>query len=157
MKKILLVLASLFVLTLSSNAQKIVPVGEFYIFGVAFSLTDSTVYVTELQPLSDVYINEKSKFLYSRNEYSAQLRDHLLSEGLKHMTVAVSYAKKKSKAEKKYLRLKQKYQKKNYLVKHLTNVDFSFTAVPYEESDEPSDLKDDVIKTKNKKDKKKKK
>lgn len=120
-------------MSISCSAQNMVAAGEMYLFGVAFSPVDSVVYVTELQPLSGAYVSRKTKFLQGRNEYSGQLKEYMESCGRRHMTVAVSYATKKKSAEKKYLSLKQKYQKSNYLIKYLTEAEFSFTVIPFDE------------------------
>lgn len=50
---------------------------RLYVYGVATSFNDSTVYITEIQQLDSAWVDTKTGFLYSRNNYSFQLRDHL--------------------------------------------------------------------------------
>ena len=54
---------------------------RLYVYGVATSFNDSTVYITEIQQLDSAWVDTKTGFLYSRNNYSFQLRDHLKANG----------------------------------------------------------------------------
>lgn len=132
MNKILSLIFSLLLLPLFAQAQKSVPAEEMYMFAVAFTPLDSTVYITDMQPVKGARVYKKSKLLFSSNEYSAQVKNFLAGTGLDRMVVAVSYATKRTKAEKKYVKMKQKYQKAKYLVKYITATDFAFSEVPYD-------------------------
>lgn len=140
MNKIIAILFSLLLVPMMASAQalKITPVGEMYMFGVAFSPLDSTVYVTELQPIKEAYVYKKSRLLYDRAAYSSQLKRFLADTGVDRMVSSVSYAPKRKNAEKKYLKMKQKYQKKGFLVKHITSADFSFKEVENDVEEETS-------------------
>lgn len=135
-KNFLFLLTILLSTTLLCNAQKVIPAPDMYIFGVAYSPVDSTVYITELQFIEGAHVNKKTGFLYSRNEYSSQLSDYMISLGNRHMTVSVTYDVNSKKAEKKYLSMKSKYQKSKYLIKYLASSEFFFSPVPYEETPE---------------------
>ena len=50
---------------------------KLYMYGFAASFNDSTVYFTDIQEMDSVWTNTKTGFLYSRDNYSYQLRDHL--------------------------------------------------------------------------------
>ena len=43
---------------------------RLYVYGVATSFNDSTVYITEIQQLDSAWVDTKTGFLYSRNNYS---------------------------------------------------------------------------------------
>lgn len=101
-----------------------------YIYGFAASFNDSTVYITEIQQLDSAYIDSKTKFLYSRNNYSAQMRDYLQTVGFPHATCITSFALKRKDAEKKYLKLRKRYLEKGaYNIKYLKESDFKFQAI----------------------------
>jgi len=122
-----------------------------FIFGIAASFNDSTVYFTEVQPISDVWIDAKQKYLLSRDEYAYQLRDYMTKQGEPHRTCIVIFADSRKAIEKKYLAIKKKYvrqskeqtkkKKKKASTKKVNTFDvryiepsmFSFKAVtPYE-------------------------
>lgn len=134
MNKIITILLALLFLPIMANAQdqKTVVVDEMYMFGVAYTPLDSTVYITELQRIAKSEVYKKTKLLYNRSEYSAQLKNFVSNAGLDRMVTAVSYSPKRGKAEKKYIKMKQKYQKKGFLVKHITSSDFSFKELEIE-------------------------
>lgn len=127
-------LVALTLTTLTAAAKKTVP--TVYLYGMAMSLTDSVVYVTEVQVMERAELNAKTKFLEGRTLYSEQLRFYLEGTGLPaQMTCAVSYNVKKQKLEKEHQRTLSKLQKKKGLtVKHIAKSDFTFT--PF---DTPSD------------------
>ncbi|MCQ2221730.1 MAG: hypothetical protein MJZ12_10050 [Prevotella sp.] len=158
MNKIIAVLFSLIFVPVvaSAQAEKITPAGEMYMFGVAFSPLDSTVYITELQSIKEAYVYKKSKLLYDRSAYSSQLKRFLADTGIDRMVSSVSYASKRKDTEKKYLKMKQKYQKKGFLIKHITSADFSFKEVE-NDVEEVVEVKETKAEKKEKKSNKKKK
>ena len=81
----IMVLASLS--TFAENKARTV-----YMYGFAASFNDSTVYFTEIQQLDSAYVDSKTKFLYSRENYSYQLRDYLGAQGFKNATCITSFA-----------------------------------------------------------------
>lgn len=115
-----------------SAKNKKVP--KLYIFGMAASFNDSTVYFTDIQEVDSVWINAKNKFLINRNEYSHQLKDYLEGRGMSRRTCIVSFALKRKNAQKKYNKMKNKYLKKGtFDMRDLDRKDFSFTSVSMEE------------------------
>lgn len=105
-----------------------------YIFGFASSFNDSTVYFTDIQQLDGVYIGRKNHFLYDRDSYSAQLRDHLSGKGEVNRVCLISFAEKQKDVEKKYMKLKKRYQKgNNYDIKFLSSNEFQFNRINSEE------------------------
>lgn len=83
-----------------------------YIFGFASSFNDSTVYITTVQQLDSVYIQGKGKFLVSRENYSYQLRDYLEQQGAGYRTCCVFFDTDQKKAEKRWMKLFNKYTAK---------------------------------------------
>ena len=111
-----------------------------YIFGFATSFNDSSAYITG-----------KAKFLVSRENYSAQLREYLEKQGAGYRTCTVFYDTNQKKAEKKWVKLYDKYTQKPkpkkvkngqktdetptpWQVKQIANGEFTFQAIaPQEE------------------------
>lgn len=100
---------------------------KLYMYGFAASFNDSTVYFTDIQEMDSVWTNTKTGFLYSRDNYSYQLRDHLKKAGVPHPTCITVYAKTRKELEKKYVALKKRYTTKgNYDVKYIASNEFEF-------------------------------
>lgn len=117
-------------LTVSLTASAKYNPKTIYVYGFAASFNDSTVYFTTVQRLDSAYIDSKTKFLYSRENYSYQLRDYLAEHGMKDATCITSFALKQKDAEKKYLKLRKKYLRGNkFDIKMLAETDFKFEAI----------------------------
>lgn len=127
-------LAALIMLpTIMFAVQKKTPV---YICGFASSFNDSTVYFTEIQLLNEAYTDSKTGFLYARDSYSYQLREHLQKNNVAHPTCIVFFAKKGKDIEKKLVALKKRYTTKgSYDVKYLSIDDFAFSPLIPDESE----------------------
>lgn len=131
--RILMALAAIMMPTLMFAVQKKTPL---YICGFASSFNDSTVYFTEIQQLDDAYTDGKTGFLYSRDNYSYQLRETLKKMGLAHPTCITIFAKKRKDLDKKYASLKKRYTTKgHYNVKYLSASDFAFSPIIPDESE----------------------
>lgn len=105
-----------------------------YLFGFASSFNDSTVYFTEIQQLDSVYIESKTRFLYSRDNYSNQLREHLQQEGVNTPTCVTCFALSKKDIEKKYARLRKKYAANGkFIVKEVKQPGFHYEAIKPDE------------------------
>lgn len=101
-----------------------------FVYGFAASFNDSTVYFTDIQQVDSAYIDSKTKFLYSRENYSYQLRDYLAKLGFKNATCVTSFSKSKKEAEKKYLALRKKYlEGGKYNINYLKEQDFRYQAI----------------------------
>ncbi len=111
MRRFLLLRVSAFVLLLG---LAVTSYGEFrperrtvYMFGVAMSLTDSVTFMTDLQSV-DAYLMPNG-FLADRSLYTLQLNNYMAGKlGRENMTCAVFFHKSKSKAEKKYQKVRKK-------------------------------------------------
>lgn len=101
---------------------------EVYMFGIAASFGDSIVYFTDIQIISGNEVLSKNGFLEARNQYAYQLKNYVEnSENLPNRTCAIFFDKKKSKLEKKYIKLKNQYSKdKSVLYRNLDSGKFKF-------------------------------
>jgi len=121
-----------------------------YIYGFSASFNDSIVYFTDIQKVDSAWLDEKTDFLVSRENYSYQLRDFLSGRGEPNRTCVVSYATKRKDIEKKFIKMRRKYvEKGGYDVKYVSSSEFKFNAMV------PSDFGLDEIATKAEKKKKK--
>lgn len=118
--------------TVTANAKGPRANKTVYLFGFASSFNDSTVYFTEIQSVDSSDIVKKTHQVVAKNEYSYQLKEHMLRQGVSHPTcVTVSSATRKG-AEKAYLKMQAKYVKAgSYKINYITKDDFKYqTVVP---------------------------
>ena len=134
MNKKLTILALFLSIVYGAFAEKAKIKTDIIIFGVAISISDSVVYMTDMQEIGKVTVEKKTKFLVDRREYSNQLSEYISRTGDGRMTTLVSYNLKKKKAEKRYLKIKERFIKDGYVVKYITKEEFAFT--PVRESEE---------------------
>ena len=115
MKKALYIIIA--VLSLASTVSIMAKGGEelaqkMYVFGVSTSFNDSTVFFTEIMELEGAWVESKTGFIVSRDNYSYQLRDHLASKGYPKRTCIFISGKNLKDVTKKYDKLKSRYVKK---------------------------------------------
>lgn len=123
-----------------------------YMFGFAASYTDSVAYITDIQRVDSVTIDEKTDFLMDRNQYSFQLQQHVAQVHQKTGTVtAIYFDKKKAKIEKNALKVMQTCEKEKEL--KLMHTDFRFQSVEWIEP-EILNADDDAAKNKKRAEKK---
>lgn len=137
MNKIIISILMLVGFAVNACAQKnlpYTPASDMYMFGVSFSAVDSTVYFTEIKQVPNAYVERSTSFLYSRNKYSGQLQQYFKSTSSVPFSSVVCWNQKRSKLEKKFSKMRQKYQKKNFVVKYIGG-DFAFTGIPYENNE----------------------
>lgn len=138
MRTLLLVAAAMATTTVFANNIR----SKLYIYGFVMSFNDSTVYLTDIQETDSAWIDKKTKFLYSRENYSYQLRDYMRGIGVTNPTCVTIYDRKKKKIEKKYTKLKKKYVSQGiYTVKYITPTDFQYSTLTPDESEMYSDSK----------------
>lgn len=122
---------------------------DAYLFGMSASFSDSTVYITDIQKVYPAYFAPKTKFLYNRDGFSSQLKAYMKGLGVEHPTCITFYSQNKKKLEKKYAKIKRRYdstfqpkktkkkkkakQKRYYNVKYLTSEQFSYMTIAFEE------------------------
>ena len=137
LRQLLIVTALLVGCVINGNAKGYRP-AKIYMFGFAASFNDSTVYLTDIQTVNAYLVNNRTKFLANREDYSYQLRNYLQSNGLEaYPTCITMFAENEKDATKKYLKLKERYEKskKKYSIKSLKDSQFKYTPV---EPDQPS-------------------
>ncbi len=136
------ILAALLLLTTAGSlTAKNVMVPKMYMFGFAASFNDSIVHFTVINDVDSAWVSSKSNFLLGRNFYSNQLRDYMSSCLMDNRTCIVVFDKKRSRLEKKLLKMRKKYSgDKNsfgYDVRTIETADFRFKPVNmgYDEED----------------------
>ena len=125
---------------------KTVMAKEMYVFGFAASFTDSIVHFTDIQRVDSAWTNTKNGFLLGRDIYSYQLRDYLAQNlNMPHRTCITIFATKRSKIEKKYLKMVRQYSEqkgkkgipvKGFNVQHINQNQFKYGAVNMSNYDE---------------------
>ena len=131
LRQLLIVTALLVGCVINGNAKGYRP-AKIYMFGFAASFNDSTVYLTDIQTVNAYLVNNRTKFLANREDYSYQLRYYLQSNGLEaYPTCITMFAENEKDATKKYLKLKERYEKskKKYSIKSLKDSQFKYTPV----------------------------
>ena len=131
LRQLLIVTALLVGCVINGNAKGYRP-AKIYMFGFAASFNDSTVYLTDIQTVNAYLVNNRTKFLANREDYSYQLRNYLQSNGLEaYPTCITMFAENEKDATKKYLKLKERYEKskKSYSIKSLKDSQFKYTPV----------------------------
>lgn len=79
-----------------------------YMFGYATSFNDSVHYITAIQEVNGAEIGKKG-FLSNREFYSNLLKYHIERKyDVKHETAVTFFSTKRSKVEKKYLKLRRR-------------------------------------------------
>ena len=98
-----------------------------YLYGVSIDFNDSIVYLTDVQHVDSVTINPDGS-IQNYAGYSLQLKVYL--EGIlgeSNQTCAVIYSDKKRKLEKRFLKMRKKYQTdKNVILKYIGTDAFTF-------------------------------
>ena len=103
---------------------------KIYAYGFAASFNDSVVYLTDIQPIDSAWLEERTNFLVSRDNYTYQLREYLENKGVEHRTCIITYAMTRKNIEKKYIALRKKYVGKgNFDVKYINYTDFQFRSI----------------------------
>lgn len=78
-----------------------------YIFGASISVTDSTVYFTEIQPIEGVKLNNGD--LPHRQYYAYELKDYMnFKENMPGRTSVIYFSKKRAELEKKEIKIKER-------------------------------------------------
>jgi len=109
---------------------------KLFVFGFVSSFNDSTVYFTEIQQMDSAWVDKKTGFLYSRDNYSYQLREYMKGMGIEHPTCVTSYSPKRKDIEKKYTSMRKKYSgNKGYTIKYITANEFQYNPIAPDQSE----------------------
>lgn len=103
---------------------------DMYMFGYAYSFNDSTLYLTAVQKVHDVWVRPRNGFIIERETYSKQLQTYFDKDGVRNMTCGISFSKKEKKIHKKFAKLKARFNNKfkNIRIVNLSEADFVFTS-----------------------------
>ena len=153
-RSLLVVLACLLVGVAAEAAEK---TKKVYVYGIAISFNDSTVYLTDIQKLDSAVVTSKTKFLYGRDNYSYQLRDYLKGKGFNNPTCETTFALKQKDIEKKFIATKKRYGNGKFTLKHITPSEFQYTVISIDQEEESTVTKEErkAMKQKVKEEKKK--
>lgn len=125
-------LAMMAIATLQASAEN--RPKTVFMYGFAASFNDSTVYFTDIQQIDSAYIDSKTGFLYSRNDYSSQFHDYLKALGFDNPTCITSFALTRKDAEKKYLKLRKRYlEGGHYNIKYVKDSAFTYAPIKWEQ------------------------
>ena len=104
---------------------------EMYMFGYAYSFNDSTLYLTSIQKVDNVWVLPHNGFVIERETYSRQLQQYFENDGITDMTCGISYSTKSKKIIKKFNKIKERYKKrvKHMRIAFLSEGDFAFTSI----------------------------
>ena len=81
-----------------------------YMYGVSLNFNDSVVYMTDVQYLDSILI-QKDGSLQNYANYSQQMKIFLEGTlGERNQTCAVIYSDNKKKLEKRYVKMRKRYQ-----------------------------------------------
>lgn len=116
---------------------------KVYMYGIAISFNDSTIYLTDIQVIDSAVVTNKGHFLYGRDSYSYQLRDHLKGQGFNTPTCVTTFATKQKDIEKRFISTKKRYGNGKYTLKHITPGEFKYTAVTLDDDNEAAISKED--------------
>lgn len=104
-----------------------------YMIGVAMSLTDSVVFITDMHLVDSVTVEKKTKFLKDRQLYSFQLQRYLEAtyKGGPYVP-AVFFSPKRKTMERHYLSLHKRYvQSKEFRMVLVDQSQFRFKSEKY--------------------------
>lgn len=89
--------------------------GKVYVFGVSQQLTDSVIYITNIQEVDSIDLDSKTKFLPFRSEFSMQLKEYLEGKQKLHkQTSCVFYSSSRKKISKKFYKIKKRFLDNTY-------------------------------------------
>lgn len=122
---VLLGMASL--TTFAASKDKADEPKRVYMYGVSVNFNDSVVYMTDVQYLDSMIINKDGSIQNYAN-YSIQMKVYL--EGMlgeSNQTCAVIYSDNKKKLEKRFVKMRKRYQTgKNKLLRQIGTDTFRF-------------------------------
>lgn len=102
-----------------------------YLYGVSFSFNDTIVYITDVQPVEGAYLVNK-KFLGDAKEYAEQMNVYFTKKLDECRTNAVYFSTTRPKAEKAYVKLRNRLNKRKVSLQPLPTGEFTFKAVRME-------------------------
>jgi len=116
----------------TQNQDKKARVADVYMFAASFSMLDSVFYVSDIQLVNDVTINNKW-FIKERLAYEKQFTDYVAKDDDESIMTSVVFSEKRKKLVKQRTRLIKRNKKKNGFAPYMIS-DFKFS-IPLPESE----------------------
>ena len=136
-RKTAFMIALMLTLGYSSVSAKNIMVPKAYMFGFVASFNDSIIFMTDIQEVDSVWVQDKKKLLAGRSSYAWQLREFFSKNfNLTNRTCVVISDVSRKKVEKKYAQMKKQYVVKGagkYDVHYTDASEFRFTPVNMED------------------------
>lgn len=110
MKQLRYLLLTLLVIMSANVSAKGMVEPKMYMFGFAASFNDSIVHFTEIQTVDSVWVDQRTKLMLGRENYSNQLRDFMTDkQQMPNRTCVVFYNRDRQKLEKEFLKMRRIY------------------------------------------------
>ena len=115
----------------NKNARQV----DVYMFAASFSLLDSVLYVSDIQKVNDVVVNNRW-FIKQRSEYESQFTTHIGAGDEESLLTSLYYSEKLKKITKRRSALIKRNARKNrFLLINVQGFSFSKPSLP-DSSDE---------------------
>lgn len=82
-----------------------------YAFAIGTCFNDTLAYFSAISQIPGAVLDTKTKFLNYRSDYSSQFQDYLYLQTYASYTCSIFFSTKKESLEKKYIKLRKRYQK----------------------------------------------
>ena len=110
----------------NKNARQV----DVYMFAASFSLLDSVLYVSDIQKVNDVVVNNRW-FIKQRSEYESQFTTHIGAGDEESLLTSLYYSEKLKKITKRRSALIKRNARKNrFLLINVQGFSFSKPSLP---------------------------
>ena len=110
----------------NKNARQV----DVYMFAASFSLLDSVLYVSDIQKVNDVVVNNRW-FIKQRSEYESQFTTHIGAGDEESLLTSLYYSEKLKKITKRRSALiKSNARKNRFLLINVQGFSFSKPSLP---------------------------
>ena len=110
----------------NKNARQV----DVYMFAASFSLLDSVLYVSDIQKVNDVVVNNRW-FIKQRSEYESQFTTHIGAGDEESLLTSLYYSEKLKKITKRRSALIKRNDRKNrFLLINVQGFSFSKPSLP---------------------------
>lgn len=96
----------------NQNQNKNSRLVDVYMFAASFSLLDSVIYISDIQKVDNVIVNNKW-FIKERSTFESQFTDHISADLNESQLTSLYYSEKLKKMQKSRARLIKRNAKKN--------------------------------------------
>ena len=110
----------------NKNARQV----DVYMFAASFSILDSVLYVSDIQKVNDVVVNNRW-FIKQRSEYESQFTAHIGAGDEESLLTSLYYSEKLKKITKRRSALIKRNARKNrFLLINVQGFSFSKPSLP---------------------------